>query len=195
MKTRNYVLYALYLFPLALFIGSCTSGTSGQGDEGAQAEEPTNAIAQGHLKVWNEAIAQVMELADAMEENQYSYRPHDSIRTFGEQLVHIGGSSKMLANLFLKDIPIPQDQPEMDVSSMNKQEIKDFVRTQLEETGAIFGSLSDQQLQEEIKSFSGKAMTRLEGMLMVHDHLTNHKAKANLYVRISGNQPPSYRYY
>ena len=48
---------------------------------------------------------------------------------------------------------------------------------------------------EEIKSFGGNQMSRLEGMLTVHDHMTNHKAKANLYVRISGNTPPSYKYY
>jgi len=55
--------------------------------------------------------------------------------------------------------------------------------------------MSDEQLTESIKSFSGNDMTRMEGLLLVHDHLTNHKAKANLYVRISGNEPPAYRYY
>ena len=78
---------------------------------------------------------------------------------------------------------------------MSKDEIKSMVKANLDETWEIMSSMSDEQLDEEIKSFSGNTMTRREGLMLVHDHLTNHKAKANLYVRISGNTPPSYRYY
>lgn len=156
---------------------------------------PAKSIVDGRMPVWNEAINQVMELADAMPEDKYNYTPHDSIRTFAEQLIHIGGSSKVIANMFLKDIRPDGPPPDMDVSAMSKDEIKGFVKQSLMETGEIMSSMTDEQLMEMIKSFSGNDMSRLEGMLLVHDHLTNHKAKANLYVRISGNKPPSYRYY
>ena len=66
---------------------------------------------------------------------------------------------------------------------------------QLEATWEIMSSVSDQQLDEQIKSFRGNDFTRREGLITVHDHLTNHKAKANLYIRISGNTPPAYGYY
>ncbi len=145
--------------------------------------------------MWNAAIDQIVELSDAMPVDMYNYKPSDSVRTFAEQLIHIGGSSVVIANLYLKDIPPPEDRPDMDVANMSKEEIMKFVITSLEQTGEIISSMSDQQLMEKIKSFGGNDMTRLEGLLTVHDHLTNHKAKANLYVRITGNKPPSYRYY
>ncbi len=161
----------------------------------AAPNEPTYNITEGHIKVWNAAIDQIVELSDAMPEDQYNYKPHDSVRTFAEQLIHIGGSSTVIANLYLKDIPPPQDRPERDVASMSKEEIMSFVTGQLRETGEIMAAMSDQQLMDTIQSFGGNTMTRLEGLLTVHDHLTNHKAKANLYVRIAGNKPPSYKYY
>lgn len=157
--------------------------------------EPTFKIAEDHAKVWTEAIAQVMELADAMPEESYGFKPHDSIRTFAEQLVHIGSSSKVIAHIYLKDAPPPTDQQTRAANSMSKAEIKATVSTQLEEVRDLMVSMSDESLREEITSFSGKKMSRLEGMLMVHDHLTNHKAKANLYIRLSGANPPEYRYY
>ena len=157
--------------------------------------EPTYNITEGHTKVWNAAIDQVVALSDAMPEDQYNYKPHDSVRTFAEQLIHIGGSSMVIANLYLKDIPPPQDQPDLDVANMSKGEIVDFVRARLEDTREIMIGMSDQQLMDTIQSFGGNTMTRLEGLLTVHDHLTNHKAKANLYVRITGNTPPRYSYY
>ena len=147
-----------------------------------------------HKKVWDEAVNQVIEIAEAMPEEQYGYRPHDSVRTFAQQIVHIAVSSKIIADLYINDIP-PPEGPRPDGTDMTKEEIITLCRTQLNETGDIFLTASDQKLNEEIKSFRGQDMTRMHGLLTVHDHLTNHKAKANLYVRISGNEPPAYRYY
>lgn len=156
--------------------------------------EPSFSFVEGHKPVWELAITQVVEIAEAMPEENYAFSPHDSVRTFAEQLVHIGGSSKVIANLFLKDIQ-PDFSQSPDIEGMSKSEIISMVRTNLEETWAIMETMSDEQLDEEVKSFAGNTMTRREGLMLVHDHLTNHKAKANLYVRISGHEPPAYRYY
>ncbi len=189
------ILMFVLLMAGAIAFTNCTQQSVAKEDDLNEVSEPTYHFVEGHAPVWDEAIAQVMELADAMPEDYYTYKPHDSVRTFAEQLVHIGASSKVIVNMFLKDIQPDGPPPDMDVSAMTKAEIVAFVKTNLEETGDIMKSMSDEQLAEKIKSFSGNEMTRLEGLLLVHDHLTNHKGKANLYVRISGNDPPSYRYY
>lgn len=193
MKT---LVFYLSLLAGAFLISYCTSP-----DDAARAEEnasettaPTYVFSTQHAMTWEEAIKQMEELADAMPEEMYDYKPHDSVMTFAEQLVHIGGSSKVMANMFLQDIQ-PDNPPSVDVSAMSKEEIKNMVRTNLEEAGEIMQGVSDQQLEEEVKSFSGNMMTRRQAIMFIHDHLTNHKAKANLYVRISGNEPPAYRYY
>ena len=193
MKSK--LLMSLCLVALGIMLSKCTQESAANNESDKAAEEPTYNFVKGHMPVWNEAIAQVVELAEAMPEDYYSFKPHDSVRTFAEQIVHIGGSSKVIANMFLKDIQPDGPPPDMDVSSMSKDDIIAMVKSQLEETGEIMKSMSDEQLHQEIKSFSGNSMTRIEGLLLVHDHLTNHKGKANLYVRISGNKPPSYRYY
>lgn len=183
----------LLFIVLIVFIG-CSPGTEENDDLAYEETMPTYSFVENHAPVWQEATEQMMELADAMPDDMYSYSPHDSVRTFAEQLVHVGGSSVMICNLFLKDIQ-PSAPPEMDIASMSKSEVKEMVKAGLDQAWEIMSSMSDQQLDEEIKSFAGNTMTRREGMMLVHDHLTNHKAKANLYVRISGNEPPSYRYY
>lgn len=181
----------------ALALGAITLSYCTPPSDTAQADEvaePTYVFVESHDLVWDEAILQIEEIAEAMPEDMYNYKPHDSIMTFAEQLLHIGSSSKVLANMFLKDIQ-PAESPEMDASTMTKAEIMEFVKTNLVEAGEIMKSMSDEQLQEEIKSFSGKPMTRQQGLLFVHDHLTNHKGQANLYVRVSGNEPAAYRFY
>lgn len=181
----------------ALALGTLTLSYCTPPSDTVQADETaevTYAFAEDHAMIWDEAIVQIEEIAEAMPEDMYSYKPHDSIMTFAEQLMHIGGSSKVLANMFLKDIQ-PADSPAMDANAMSKAEIMAYVKTNLVEAGEIMKSMTDEQLQEEIKSFSGKAMTRQQGLMFVHDHLTNHKGQANLYVRVSGNEPAEYRYY
>lgn len=179
---------------MTAILTNCTQ--SNPAAESEEPEGPTFNFVEGHAPVWNEAIAQIMELAESMPEDSYGFTPHDSVRTFAQQLLHIGSSSVVIANMFLKDIMPegegPPPDPEVD---MSKEEIIASVKQNLEDTWEIMKSMSDQQLDEEIKSFSGNTMSRREGLLLVHDHLTNHKGKANLYVRISGNEPPSYRYY
>ncbi|MCB0696349.1 MAG: DinB family protein [Chitinophagaceae bacterium] len=165
--------------------------------QNAEENEPVSyAISEGHVKVWDIAIEQVLELVDSMPDNMLNYKPHDSIRTFAEQIIHIGISSEMITNLFLKDIPRPQNIPEVNAAEMTKDDLKKFVKERLEAARANIASMSDDQLlHEHVKSYMGNTMTRLEGMYFAHDHLSNHKAKANLYIRVAGIRPPHYRYY
>lgn len=157
---------------------------------------PSYTIAQEQIEVWDVAIAQVLELADAMPDELLNYRPHDSMRSFAEQLIHIGQSSEIITNLFLKDIPRPENVPAINAEEMTKADIKSYIKEKLEIARATMASMSNKQLlEEEVTSFSGNKMTRLEGMQFVHDHLTNHKAKANLYMRLAGQIPPKYKYY
>lgn len=184
---------SISLFSL-VFLSYCspqeTSETASAQDAG-----PTYEFVEAQAPIWEEAIAQLEELGDSMPEDMFDYKPHDSVRTFAEQMMHIGGSSKMMANMFLKDEQPSGPPPSMDLSAMSKEEIINAVVADLRETGEIMGTMSDESLKEETQSFSGRNISRMQAILMIHDHLTNHKAKANLYVRISGNEPPNYRYY
>jgi len=180
------------ILAMSVILTNCVE--SNPAAESEEPEGPTYNFVEGHAPVWNEAIAQILELAESMPEDSYGFTPHDSVRTFAQQLLHIGGSSIVIANLFLNDIQ-PEGPPQDPEGDMSKEDIIALVKQNLEETWEIMESMSDDQLDEEVKSFAGNAMTRREGLIFVHDHLTNHKAKANLYVRISGNEPPSYRYY
>ena len=50
-----------------------------------------------------------IEVAEAMPEEHFSFRPHDSIRSFGEQLAHIGMSTQFLHSMFIKGEEIQFD--------------------------------------------------------------------------------------
>lgn len=194
LKTSLFFLLAAAILTI-LFIQSTVPHTSAEEAEVETEGEPEQKIVKGHITPWDVAVWQVMQLADAMPEELLNYRPHDSIRTFAEQLVHIAESSAFLSDHFLNDVPIPKTEPK-DPSSMNREELKAYLQSEFDKARVnILAMTDDQLLNDTIRGFSGRKMIRLEGLWFVHDHLTNHKAKANLYIRLSGNEPPRYRYY
>ena len=48
------------------------------------------------------AKAYTLEVAEKMPAEDYTFKPHDSVRTFGEQMAHIAMSSKLLNTMFIK---------------------------------------------------------------------------------------------
>lgn len=57
----------------------------------------------------NGVKAYTLEIDQAMPADKYDFRPHDSVRSFGEQMAHIGMSSKFLMGMFIKGEPMPTD--------------------------------------------------------------------------------------
>lgn len=189
---RHLVTIFTAVFMVTLFV-QCGENVNEETD---YATEQSYTIAEQHAKVWDQAREQVIELVDRMPEDKLNYRPHDSLRTFSEQIVHIAQSSVTISTMFLKGEKMDGPPQELDASSMTKDELKELVDENLTTVREIIMTMSNDELMNgTTKSFSGNEMSKLEGMMFVHDHLTNHKAKANMYIRVSGSEPPSYRYY
>ena len=194
--TMKGIIQLIAIALLAVLFTQCGSTEPKIDNKVGSDETQSSAISQDHVKVWDESVKQVIELIDYMPEGKLDFRPHDSMRTFAEQIVHISISSEMITNMFLKDIPRPEEMPEIEANTMDKDELKAFVNEKLGNARNTIESMTDEQLlSEKVTSLMGNEMTRLEGMLFATDHLTNHKAKANLYIRLAGHVPPRYRYY
>ena len=143
--------------------------------------------------IWANAQKQVLDIAEAMPEDKYIYRPSDVSRTFAEQMMHIGYASKYIAEAYLKGVQA--EYSEASAEGKSKAEIVSYLKENLAACGEIFGELSDEELKQEITTFSGNTMPKQQLIMFIHDHLTNHKAKANLYIRMNGIEPPQYAYY
>jgi uncharacterized damage-inducible protein DinB len=152
-----------------------------------------NTFKARHLLVWKEAIKQVLEVAEAMPEANYQFKPAPASKTFAEQIIHIGFSSSKIANIYLKGVKLDEEPPKG--TAMSKAEIITYVEKKMGEATAIFETLTPTDLETEITTFAGNKMSKQMAVLFVQDHVTNHRAKANLYVRMNGITPPKYRYY
>ena len=171
---------------LLLFVITISFGTQAQiGDA------PKTEFTKMYLPVWLEAKKHCLEVAEAMPEKLYGYRPTEVSKSFAEQLVHIGYTIELLTKRYVQGMEVKPNAP--DASKMTKMEIIQLLHQGFDYTTQVIYDIEQQQLDETCKMYhSGNIVSRAFAFFYVQDHMTNHRAKSNLYLRMNGIDPPEY---
>ncbi len=158
------------------------------------AQSPSEAktdFTKMYLPVWLEAKAHCLAVAKAMPEEKYSYRPTEVSKTFAEQMVHIGYTVEFLTKRYVQGLDVKPNAP--DASKMTKADIVQLLETGFDYTTHIILSIDQAGLDETCVMYhSGNTVSRAFAFFYVQDHMANHRAKANLYIRMNGIDPPEY---
>lgn len=169
-----------------LFIIICSSVIYGQTEA-----VPKTAFTKMYAAVWLEASEHCLEVARAMPEELYGYRPTSVSKSFGEQLVHIGYTVELLTKRYVQGMEVTPNTP--DATKMTKAEILQLLKKGFAYTTMVINTIEQKQLDETCVMYhSGNTVSRAFALFYVQDHMTNHRAKANLYLRMNGIQPPEY---
>lgn len=157
----------------------------------AQATIPKTDFTKMYLPVWLEAKEHCLAVAEAMPENLYSYRPTPKSKSFAEQMVHIGYTIELLTQRYVEGMTVKPNTP--DASVMTKEEIIVLVQQGFDYTAEVIMNIEQPQLDDTCVMYhSGNTVSRAFALFYVQDHLTNHRAKANLYLRMNDIAPPEY---
>lgn len=154
-------------------------------------QEPKTPFTKMYLPVWLEARDHCLDVARAMPEERYSYKPTGVSKTFGEQMVHIAHTVELLTKRYVQGMEVTPNTP--DASKMTKAEILDLLEQGFAYTTGVIYQIEQPQLDETCVMYhSGNTVSRAFAFFYVQDHMANHRAKANLYIRMNGIQPPEY---
>jgi len=154
-------------------------------------EEPKTEFCKMYLPVWLEARTHCLEVAQAMPESLYTFRPTPESKSFAEQMVHIGYTIELLTKRYVQGLEVVPNTP--DASKMTKTAILELLEKGFDYTVQILKTVDAEQLQETCVMYhSGNSVSRAFALFYVQDHVTSHRAKANLYLRMNGIEPPSY---
>ena len=81
---------------------------------GAQAQivdAPKTEFTKMYLPVWLEAKKHCLEVAEAMPERLYGYRPTEVSKSFAEQMVHIGYTIELLTKRYVQGMEVKPNAP------------------------------------------------------------------------------------
>ncbi len=158
---------------------------------GQQGDAPQTAFTKMYLPVWQTSIEHCLEVARAMPEELYAYKPTEVSMTFAEQMVHIGYTVELLTKRYVQGMEVKPDAP--DASGMTKAEIIKLMESGFAYTTGIIQQIEQEQLDEICEMYhSGNKVSRAFALFYVQDHMNNHRSKANLYIRMNKIQPPEY---
>lgn len=152
---------------------------------------PKTEFTKMYLPVWEEAVEHCLDVANAMPEELYSYKPTEVSKTFAEQMVHIAASTKLLTQRYVQGMEVKPNTP--DASKMNKAEILELLHQMFGYTTSVVQSIEQDKLDEVCKMYhSGNTVSRAFALFYVQDHMANHRSKSNLYLRMNAVEPPEY---
>ncbi len=149
--------------------------------------------------------AYTLEIAEVMPEDKYSFKPSDSVRSFGEQLAHIGMSSKFLIGMFINGEPMPTD-PEVfaNIGKMEKEmgtSKAECIKTLTEAFDSListYESMNAESLNETFKvpfDPNSPTFTKEQGFRFIKEHIIHHRGQALVSLRMQGIKAPTYRLY
>ncbi len=146
------------------------------------------------------AKAYTLEVAEKMPAEDYSFKPHDSVRSFGEQMAHIAMSTKFLNDIFIKGEefkfdPVATGKTEK-MTGASKEACIEMINSNFDEVIATLEGMSEADLEETfVFAFAPNKpeLTKEQGFLFIRDHITHHRGQAITSLRIKGHNAPDYR--
>jgi uncharacterized damage-inducible protein DinB len=155
----------------------------------AAANPQYEGIWEGYDGEWTHVTHQLVELANAIPENKYSWRPAPGVRSISEVFVHIAQANFELLSVTGPKMPsdMESDRLEKDVTSKSEV-IRDLERS-FQAVKLARAQLKPGDLQRKVQ-IEGKTVT-VDGMylrIIVHDN--EHMGQLIAYARINGIVPP-----
>ncbi|BDD10988.1 hypothetical protein FUAX_34200 [Fulvitalea axinellae] len=158
----------------------------------ATAQKTPLNFSEKQTPIWELAKKRTMEVAEAMPENLYDYRPTEDVMSFREQMSHITGALLSMDTRFIRKQEYAGYGK--DLNGLSKADlIKEMSKT-FDQVIANLKKLDDTALTQTGKDFGGVTLTKWQSYLFMQDHITNHRAKAVLYLRLNKITPPRYGY-
>ncbi len=140
-------------------------------------------------KKWKNAAEYTIEMAEAMPEEFYDFKPAEDSRTFEDQLLHMMSNMVWLSSSYLSNSTFSGDLKKEDYT---KEEIVALLKEATNFSAQVVSNMVAGDLEHEVDFFAGP-MTKRQILVLMNDHLTHHRGQIIVYLRIKGIKPPRYR--
>ncbi len=154
---------------------------------------PGDSILSMFVKDWERARAYTDEYLATMPSDKYSFKAHDSIRSFGQQMLHLAQTNMFLINLATDEKPTFGGRDlEKTISAQSADSVKYYVDKSYDFAINSLKKANPSTLWE-MKSFNmGRVLneTRMAWIMKAFEHQTHHRGQTTIYLRVAGLKPP-----
>ncbi len=158
----------------------------------ALAHEPTAGPAGFRAEIIAELTRvekKIVDLAQAMPQEKYAWRPGEGVRSAGEVYLHIAGANFMVPSFVGAKPPAGIDPTSMEKSVTEKAKVIDTVKRSFDHLRKTVESTSDADMEKRVKMFGQDTNVRSVFVLLMN-HAHEHLGQSIAYARINGVTPP-----
>ena len=174
MKKTACILVVLSLVPAGLWAQKPPSG---------------NPITEALRDAWNGAKMNVRRSADVMPEAKYSFKPVDSVRTFGQILAHVADSNYFYCARS-KGEPPPVPDGTLEKQATTKAAIVKALGESVAYCDAVYAGLTPASAAETVKAGENQ-IPRVQPLFGNVSHNVEHYGNLVTYFRMKKMVPPS----
>ncbi|HEY7306138.1 MAG TPA: DinB family protein [Bryobacteraceae bacterium] len=138
-----------------------------------------------HLKTSEDFTVKV---AEAMPASDYDFKLTSPQMSFGQQMVHLSQGFDYILSPFYGEKPNPPKP-----KSTSKEDVIAFIKSSFDRAINRISSLTPEQISKTY-TFEGYTESGQDLLLGVLDHITHHRASAEMYLRAKGITPPEYQF-
>lgn len=150
-----------------------------------------NPISDALRSQWNGAKRNIKESADQMPEESYSFKPVDTVRTFGQILAHVAGASYAICAP-AKGEKTPFSEDSFEKSATTKAAIVKATNDAIAYCDGAFAALTDATAGQMVPNpFGQGTFARTAALVLQIGHDNEHYGNLVTYFRIKGMVPPS----
>jgi len=153
----------------------------------ASAAYAQNPITADTKMVWGIASSDIVRAAEKMPESNYSFRPSDDIRSFGQLVGHATDAAYMFCSAAKGEQKAPVNAEK---SKTKKEDLVAAAKEAVAYCNSVLDGLTDAKGAEMVKFFGGDR-SRLGVLIFNNAHTMEHYGNMVTYMRIRGVVPPS----
>lgn len=157
----------------------------------APAGPAANPISVAIREGWSAARRNMSASAALMPEARYSFKPVDTVRTFGQLLAHVAGANYVFCAAARGEKP-PYAEDAFEKTAMARAAIIKALDESLAYCESAYAALTDRTAADIIDApFGAGKSARAAALIGNTGHLQEHYGNLVTYLRISGLVPPS----
>jgi uncharacterized damage-inducible protein DinB len=154
----------------------------------AVAQTTSTSVVKEMVGVWQRAVTDILDVAEAMPEGKYDFKPTPDVSTFRDQLLHLAGIAQRFADAASGTKSAAHDHGK----NMTKAEVIALVKAKFQAAEGMLASTTDAQLLEQVKFPIGDRMvSRFAFWTAPILQVRNHHGQLVIYLRLNGIVPPT----
>jgi len=152
-------------------------------------DNAAEAVKSDFLNVYGYTSGKAAQLATAIPEDKFDWRPAEGVRSVKESVLHMAGANYFFGSMLGTAMPEGVDPRGFEKAGMTKDEAIATLNKSVEFAQQAVNNLSAEQANEKI-DFFGNEVTRRQAMFILGDHAAEHLGQLIAYARSNGVVPP-----